>query len=316
MLKMYPDPAAGGASIWLDLLSPEPEELQKVEATIGASLPTREALSEIESSSRIRKRDEVLFMSVPSAASPVAGEAPGAPIGFILSRDHLATVRFTPLKGFDAVWKRLESGEESLGCSLDAFVGLCEEIVDRLADALELLAEELRPLSEAAFHADDARGRKAIRSNQVLRTQLRSVGRMGDRLSLIRDALAGLDRVVAFASLQTKDWPGALAAETRLESVKRDIASLSDYDAQLFNKIQFLLDASVGLIGIAQNDIFKVLTVVSIIGIPPTLVAGIYGMNFKTMPEYDWSFGYAYGLGVIVLSAVIPAIWFKVKGWF
>jgi magnesium transporter len=314
MLKTFP--AGGGAPIWLDLVSPGPDELKQAEAIVGAPLPSREALSEIESSSRVRARGDVLFMSTPSAAPPVGGEVPGAPIGFILSRDRLATVRYSPLKGFDAVWQRLERGEATVGGGLDVFVELCEEIVDRLADALELLAQELRPLSEAAFHTDDTRGAKAIRSNQLLRTQLRSIGKTGDRLSIIRDALAGLDRVVAYAALQTEAWPNATPLQTRLESVKRDIASLSDYDAQLFNKIQFLLDATVGLIGIAQNDIFKVLTIVSIVGIPPTLVASMYGMNFKTMPEYDWAFGYPYGLAMIALSAAIPVIWFKVKGWF
>lgn len=314
MLKTFP--SGSGAPIWLDLWSPEPDELKQAEAVVGARLPNREALSEIESSSRVRAQGGVLFMSTPSAAPPAAGEATGAPIGFILSPDLLATVRYSPLKGFDAVWGRVERGEVVVGGGLDVFVELCEEIVDRLADLLELIAQELRPLSEAAFHADDTRGRKAIRSNQLLRTQLRSVGKMGDRLSDIRDALAGLDRVVAFAAVQTKAWPSAAAVQTRLESVKRDIVSLNDYDSQLFNKIQFLLDATVGLIGIAQNDIFKVLTIVSIVGIPPTLVASMYGMNFKTMPEYDWSFGYPYGLAMIALSAAIPAIWFKLKGWF
>jgi magnesium transporter len=314
MLKTFP--ATGDAPIWLDLVSPDPEELKKAEAIVGQGLPTREALSEIESSSRVRARGDVLFMSTPSAAPPAAGDVPGAPIGFILSRDRLATVRFSQLKGFDAVWKRVESGEASLSGGLDVFVELCEEIVDRLADALELLAQELRPLSEAAFHTDDTRGRTAIRANQLLRTQLRGIGKMGDRLSVIRDALAGLERVVAFAAIQTESWPNAAPIGARLESVKRDIVSLSDYDAQLFNKIQFLLDATVGLIGIAQNDIFKVLTIVSIVGIPPTLIAGMYGMNFKTMPEYDWAYGYPYGLAMIALSAAIPLIWFKVKGWF
>jgi magnesium transporter len=84
----------------------------------------------------------------------------------------------------------------------------------------------------------------------------------------------------------------------------------------MFNKIQFLLDALVGLISIAQNDVFKVLTIVSIVGIPPTLVAGIYGMNFHNMPEYAWRYGYQFGLAMIVLTTVIPLVWFKVKGWF
>src|SRR5215469_13953919 len=100
MLKIFPHPDTGGAPIWIDLVSPGPEELEAAEAVVGVRLPTREALSEIESSSRVKEHDGVLFMSAPSAAAPPAGEAPGAPIGFILSRERLATVRFSPLRGF------------------------------------------------------------------------------------------------------------------------------------------------------------------------------------------------------------------------
>ena len=314
MLRMFPHPTTGGAPLWVDLVSPTDEELEAAEAIVGVKLPARAALSEIESSSRVRERDRVLFMSTPTAAPPPAGEAPGSPIGFILTRQHLATVRFMPLKGFDAVWERLQSGEVKPTGSLEVFVELCEETVDRLADALELIAEELRPLSEAAFHLDDAKGHTAVRSNQLLRRQLRTVGQMGDRLSYIRDALVGLDRVVGFAQQHAEHWPHAPSA-ARLASAVRDLASLKDYDAQLFTKIQFLLDATVGLIGIAQNDIFKVLTIVSIVGIPPTLIASMYGMNFKNMPELTWKWGYQWGLGLIALSILAPIIWFKRRGW-
>jgi magnesium transporter len=102
----------------------------------------------------------------------------------------------------------------------------------------------------------------------------------------------------------------------RMKTLQQDVASLDDYKTHLSDKVQFLLDAMVGLIGIAQNDVFKVLTIVSIVGIPPTLIAGIYGMNFKGMPEYDWAWGYPYGLAVIALSAIIPLAWFKWRGWF
>jgi magnesium transporter len=195
------------------------------------------------------------------------------------------------------------------------FVRLCEEIVDRIADALEHLAGELVPLSEAAFHVDDVQGRQAVRSNRILRGQLRSLGRHGDRLSEVRDTLIGLARVIAFAEHNTEEWSQA-PIKQRMASLNQDVASLSDYDDQLFNKVQFLLDALVGLIGIAQNDIFKVLTIVSIVGIPPTLVASLYGMNFRNMPELSWPWGYQYGLAMIVLTAVIPLVWFKIKGWF
>jgi magnesium transporter len=104
--------------------------------------------------------------------------------------------------------------------------------------------------------------------------------------------------------------------EARLAAISRDIASLNDYEVHLSNKVQFLLDAILGFISIAQNDIFKVLTIVSVVGIPPTLVAGIYGMNFKSMPELGWDWGYGYGLAMIVLSGLIPLLWFKWRRWF
>jgi magnesium transporter len=195
------------------------------------------------------------------------------------------------------------------------FTLLCEEIVDRVADILEHLAAELNGLSIDAFHADDTRGRHAARANRVLRIQLRQVGRLGDRLSEVRDGLQGLGRIVAYTDQYACEWSrGAL--KPRLAGLRQDIHSLIDYEEQLASKVQFVLDALVGLIGIAQNDVFKVLTIVSIVGIPPTLMAGIYGMNFKNMPEYDWAWGYQYGWAVILLSAVIPLVWFKVKGWF
>jgi magnesium transporter len=109
---------------------------------------------------------------------------------------------------------------------------------------------------------------------------------------------------------------GRAGLKPRLAGLRGDIHSLIEYEEQLSSKVQFVLDALVGLIGIAQNDVFKVLTIVSIVGIPPTLMAGIYGMNFKNMPEYDWAWGYQYGWTVIILSALIPLVWFKLKGWF
>ena len=135
------------------------------------------------------------------------------------------------------------------------------------------------------------------------------------RLSEVRDGLQGLGRIVAYTDQYACEWSGG-SLKPRLAGLRQDIHSLIDYEEQLASKVQFVLDALVGLIGIAQNDVFKVLTIVSIVGIPPTLMAGIYGMNFKNMPEYDWTWGYQYGWTVIILSALIPLIWFKLKGWF
>jgi Mg2+ and Co2+ transporter CorA len=124
-----------------------------------------------------------------------------------------------------------------------------------------------------AFRADDTRGKHAACANHVLRVQLRRVGRLGDRFSEVRDGLQGLGRIVAYTDQYACEWSGG-ALKPRLAGLRGDIHSLIEYEEQLSSKVQFVPDALVGLIGIAQNDVFKVLTIVSIVGIPPTLVAG------------------------------------------
>jgi magnesium transporter len=302
-------------ALWLDLLNPTSAEVTSVEETIGATLPTLGALSEIETSSRLRSQGGILYMSTPSAAGRPEGAQTTPPLGFVLSTDRLVTVRFMPLPSFDAVAGKFASSHEVPKSSLEVLTLLCEEIVDHVADILEHLAGELNGLSIDAFHADDTRGRHAARANRVLRVQLRQVGRLGDRFSEVRDGMQGLGRIVAYTDQFAGDWSGG-ALKPRLAGLVRDIHSLIEYEEQLSSKVQFVLDALVGLIGIAQNDVFKVLTIVSIVGIPPTFMAGVYGMNFKNMPEYDWAWGYQYGWAVIILSALIPLVWFKLKGWF
>jgi len=313
--KGEPAGSAIDGVLWLDLLDPTEAEAARVEESVGAKLPSLGALSAIETSSRLRNHGGVLYMSTPSAARRPEGSLATPPLGFVLSAERLITVRFMPLPVFDAVAGQFAAGQDAPTTSLEVFTLICEGIVGRVADILEHLAEELNALSVDAFHADDPRGRHAARANRLLRVQLRQVGRLGDRLSQVRDGLQGLGRIVAFADQYACDWSGG-SLKPRLASLRQDIHSLADYEEELANKVQFVLDALVGLIGIAQNDVFKVLTIVSIVGIPPTLMAGVYGMNFKNMPEYDWALGYQYGWAVIILSAVIPLVWFKVKGWF
>src|SRR5215469_9344924 len=148
----------------------------------------------------------------------------------------------------------------------------------------------------------------------MLRETLVTLGRIGDLVSHIRESQVGAGRIVPYLETATEAWlPKELHG--RMHTLRRDIASLNDYDTHLNDKLQFLLDATLGFINIAQNNVMKVLTVVSVVGIPPVLVAGIYGMNFKSMPEYDWSWGYAYGLAILVLSGLIPLALFKKRNW-
>ena len=319
MLRNFTLPGDGPERrLWLDLLDPTPAERAEAESLTGLALPTREHLSEIESSSRLRRKDDVLTMSMPMVALLDARPRGLAPIGFVLTRNSLVTLRFSPLTAFDEVARQFDPADASdrPTCALDTFLRLCDEMVDRMADALEALAASLTDLSGAVFAAEEAEGKSAVRTNSELRDRLRLVGQFGDRASNTRDALLGLGRVLAYVDgAAAKDWDDG-RFEARLASLRQDVVSLNDYEVHLSDKVQFLLDALVGMIGIAQNDIFKILTIVSIVGIPPTLFASIYGMNFKVMPELSWPLGYPYGLAVIALSAIIPVIWFKRKGWF
>lgn len=303
-------------TVWVDLMKAEPDEVRYVERAAGLQLPTLESLSEIESSSRLRSEGGALILSTPLVFRAESGLPRATPVGFVLTPDLLITVRFEPLTAFATFTERATRPKGVHPSSIGAFVGLAEAMVDRMADVLERVGAELDEVSHRVFRADGAepRRRRSAREDAVLREVLRQVGRCGDLASKIRDSLLGIGRIVPYVTSMAADW---LPAEVKphLRTLHQDIVSLTDYDQHLTSKVQLLLDATLGLINTEQNNIIKVLTVVSVVGVPPTLVASMYGMNFHDMPELSWSFGYPFGLALIVLSAVGPLIWFKLRGW-
>lgn len=147
-----------------------------------------------------------------------------------------------------------------------------------------------------------------------MRVILRRIGRAGDLASTIRDSLLSVNRIIAYMAGLADEWTPA-EVKPYIKTLRDDAVSLNDYVNHLTNKVQLLLDATLGLISIEQNNTFRILTIVSVAGIPPTLIASMYGMNFKYMPELSWAWGYPWGLGLIALSAIIPLIWFKFRGW-
>jgi magnesium transporter len=303
--------------IWIDLLKPEASEVEFVEKTSGLRVPSLDELSEIESSSRLRARDGALYLSAPLIYRPEPDQPLSTPVGFVLTRDRLITVRFAEIPSFTSFADRAIPPDGPRITSAGIFTELMEAIVDRLADALEHSASELDSLSHRLFRAgpEGPLSRRRSIGEADLRVILRRVGHNGDLASKIRDSLLGIARIVPFVSTIAADWlPPEL--KPRLETLRQDVASLNDYDAHLLNKVQLLLDATLGLINIDQNNIIKVLTIVSVVGVPPTLVASMYGMNFEHMPELHWAWGYPYGLALIAFSAILPLLWFKWRGWF
>jgi magnesium transporter len=303
-----------GEVIWIDLLDPTDEERAFVESRAKIRVPSKEALSEIEASSRLIVERGVLFLSTPVVARGGSPEAYLSPAGFVLWPKLLVTVRYTPLSTFDSVAEQIRT-DATLGSSIGVFTALLEAIVDRGADVLEHLGAEIDRISRGVFRGDPSKPGHAVRSTNTLRSTLSAVGAIGDRVSQARDVLLGVGRIATFAGDIGREWITP-EFQVRLGAVSKDIISLNDYEAHLAGKVQFLLDAVLGYITIDQNDVFKVLTIASVVGIPPTLMAGIWGMNFKSMPELGWHWGYPLALGVILLSAIVPLVWFKVRGWF
>jgi magnesium transporter len=298
--------------IWIDLLNPTPEEIHFVEAAAKIRMPTEASLSEIEASSRLRLDHHVLYLSSPVVTLDASGEANLTPVGFVITANVLVTVRFFNSPAFDSVSARIDA-DDSLKNGMCVFTRLLEAIVDRGADVLEHLGVTADGLSRSVFKGELVK-KGPVRSTRKLREALANVGVLADRLAKARDVLLGTGRIASYADDVGSEWITP-SSRVRLEAVSKDVVSLSDYESRLSDKIQLLLDAVLGFINIEQNDLFKILTIVSVVGVPPTLLAGIWGMNFKNMPELNWQWGYGLSWIAIIVSGLLPLLWFKLRGW-
>ena len=302
---------------WIDAFEPSPSEIAFLRAAMGTRVPTLEDLVEIESSSRLASEDDALIMSLSATTKDDSGYPRTTPVGFVVTPKRLATIRFAHLPSFESLSKQIcGKGELSTG-GYGALVTILEIIVDHIADLLERIGGDLDEMSRTVFETGllGGKGRRPTNANTRLARILKTIGRDGDLVSKVSESMLGLTRMVQY--ITTKGQGGVTPElKARLETVSQDAKSLHDFQEHLTGKTQFLLDTLLGLANIEQNNVFRVLTVVSVVGIPPTFIASMYGMNFKNIPEYDWAHGYAYGLTLIFLSAVVPAAWFKFKGWW
>lgn len=301
---------------WIDALRPDAREITFLERVLGIQVPTLAGLSEIESSSRLRTEKDWIYVSIPMIYR-VEGFMPSlTPLGFVLSKELLLTVRFKPMKAFDDCKDNLHR-HPLLPGGLGALVALMEVIIDHGADILETAATDLDHLSEQIFGSQKKEPQHLgpRQDNERLNKVMRKIGLNGDLTSKIEDVLLGMTRMLPYIVTNADSYLDS-AMRAKLKSLQRDVASLNDYETHLTDKIHFLLDATLGLTNIEQNNIFRILTVVSVVGIPPTFFASMWGMNFKNMPELDWPHGYIMALGVIALSAIIPVVWFRKHGWW
>lgn len=300
-------------AVWFDLETPTPEEYAMVTQVTGFALPRYEDLAEIENSSRQSVSSDILTLSLPTVYN-AEDMVNRSVCGFILSHERLVTIRFSINMAFNLFSP--PPPQADVPEAQHIFASLLEAITGRQADRLEKLREELDGLSLKIFRSQPNQTRKkasARRAERDLQRILLILGRAYGAISYIRDCQLGIARIANYVT-ETAHWI-AQSLHERLRLIQKDVDSLNEFSTHLTDKIQFLQDSTLGFINISQNSLIKVLTIVSIVGIPPTLVAGIYGMNFKDIPELSWSYGYGYAWFLMIFSAIAPLAWFRKKGW-
>lgn len=304
-------------AVWIDMLRPGAEEEAMIEAALGVDVPTKEEMSEIEVSSRLYLDGEAAFMTAIVLSRTDADDAISAPVTFILAGPRLITVRYEEPRVFTSFPERAQ--KTAIGCS-DAesvLIGILDAITDRLSDILERLGSELDGLSRDIFSPDPPPGKKSRkpRSSADYQRILETIGRKYGLASNIRDSLVTLSRLASFFLNVAQQRRASKDLTARIKAFARDTEALSEHVDSISQKIIFLLDATLGLVNIEQNMIIKLFSVAAVIFLPPTLVASIYGMNFQFMPELSWPFGYPVAIGLMIVSAVVPYLFFKRKGW-
>ena len=334
LVKRDPATPITSATVWIDLYKPTKDEDVLVERALSIAVPTREEMSEIEASSRLYQEGgahvmTAILLSQPehndSAAAPPAKDAAfmtsllsreiepplATPVTFMLAGHRLVTVRYVEPQAFKLYLTRAQKKDAACTTGPAVLVGLLEAVIDRAADRVERVQAEVDQLSQSIF---------SIKGGERTRTRrfdikIRTIGREGELTSRSRESLLTLDRLLTYLAHAMGERGDDKALRSRVKTAGRDVQSLNDHIGYLSTKITFLLDATLGMISNEQNTIIKIFSVLAVALMPPTLVGTIYGMNFKHIPELEFVWGYPMALGLMVVSAVLPWLYFKRKGW-
>jgi magnesium transporter len=297
------------AASWLDLLAPTEDERGQISRLLGLEVPSRADQEEIEQSSRLYLENGVPVMTVLLPARSGAQATEIQPVTFIMAADRLVTIRHHSPRPFETYPQR--AGRASLGCRTveQMALGLLEDIIDRLADITENVGREIDALSRSVFHPEPT-------ARSDLQAILREIGAKDALVMHLRESLLTLERMLGFLVPVMEARKAGRDVKGTLKSQLRDVRTIAEQASFLMQKTGLLLEATLGLINIEQNGIIKIFSVAAVVFLPPTLIASIYGMNFRHMPELDWWLGYPMALGAMVVSAVVPLVYFKRKGWF
>jgi magnesium transporter len=298
------------APLWIDLLEPTAAEESLVESALAIDVPTREEMREIEASARFYEEKDSLFMTATVVTKLDTDSPQSSQVTFILSKDRLITNRYVDPLPFRSFIAHAQTHVAACTSPAAVLTGLIEALINRLADTLEKIGANLDAVSADVFTPPRRKKAAARDFNEILDR----IGGSGDTTSKARESLVSLGRLLAFAQ-QSATVPMPQEQRSRCRTLSKDVLALSDHASFLANKVTFLLDATLGLISIAQNNIIKIFSVVTVFMLPPSLIAGIFGMNFHQMPLLQTAWGFWVTGGLMLLSALLPYAYFRWRGW-
>jgi len=298
-------------AVWLDLVNPAPGEDKLIERLLGIAVPTREEMQEIEVSSRLYVENHARYMTATLMCNSDTATPKTTAVTFILSGHRLVTVRYDDPRPFMIVGNKLARNCPANVTGETVLVDLLDAVIDRAADILERIGLEVDRVSHDIFEPDNAASGEALSYKDILK----AIGSKGDLTSKVRESLVSIGRLLLFLANEAEGMRWHKDVRLQLQANQRDVLSLSDHATYLSNKITFLIDAMLGVVTIEQNNIIKIFSIAAVALMPPTLIASIYGMNFKHMPELEWTFGYPYAVGLMICSAILPFVIFKWKKW-
>lgn len=297
-------------SLWIDLFNPTVEERSVVNAALGMEMPTRADMEEIEVSSRLYHEDGGYFMTALILGNSDTDHPVADVITFVLARDRLITIRYIDPQPFRTYAARCERTVVAATRAEDVLLGIMDVIIDRMADVLERAGSEVETISREIF---DPEVQRAM-GGKDFQGILRRLGRKHDLTGKMRESLLTIARLLSFISPAVEGKPFK-DVKAHSKTLTRDVQSLQDHTSYLVTKLSYLQDATLGLINNEQNNIIKIMSVAAMVFLPPTLFASIWGMNFKYMPELNSILGYPFAIGVMLVSAILPYLWFKRRGW-
>ncbi|STY29853.1 metal ion transporter, MIT family [Legionella wadsworthii] len=298
-------------ALWIDLLSPTKEEEQIVETQLKIEIPTKEEVEEIEPSSRLYKENNVLYMTATMVALSDLPEVKTDVVAFILTEKCLITLRYVELHPFKLFIKKLLRSNSKDYSRNIVLIELLDAAIDRLADILEKISGKFDEISKTIFHPKENPHHTTETNYKYI---LQYIGANGDLGTKASESLISFTRLISYLEQGYNSEPPK-EINNHLNIIQKDITALREHASFLSTKFSFLLDATLGMINIEQNNTIKIFSVAAVIFLPPTLIASIYGMNFKFIPELNWYMGYPVAILMMFLSALLPFRYFKKKKW-